>query len=84
MVRCEQPLGLYIPSLFMSLQLICGTSGGELAATAQSRQEQAVFALLVILGAITWGHVIGMLVATIATMDSEGVWFYNTLDALNA
>jgi hypothetical protein len=45
-VTCESPLNLFIASIYLSLQFICGATGGALNREAFNTQEQVFFALL--------------------------------------
>ena len=67
----------------MSLQMICGATGGDLHREAFNQQEQIVFAFLIASGALLWGQVIGTFVSVIANADPDTTWFRSTLDSLN-
>ena len=81
--RCMQPLQLYIATLYMSLQIICGTSGGSYDSMTYNLQEHIVFSCIVVIGAMLWGYVIGVFVITLNGMNPDIKWYRATLDQLN-
>ena len=83
-VRCESPASLFAAAVYFSLQMICGATGGELQRNAFNAQEQILFAILVIVGALLWGQVIGTFVSVIANARPDLAWFRSTMDQLNA
>ena len=50
-VRCVHTADLYVASLYMALQLMSGTTGGEFGYAVYSTAERIVFAMLVVTGA---------------------------------
>ena len=82
-VRCSGPGDLYMASAYMSLQVISGTSGGEFANEVYSTAERCVFCLIVVVGALLWGHVIGTFVTVISQYNPDLTWFRTTMDSLN-
>ena len=82
-VRCAMPSTVYAGAVFLALQIICGASGAQFAHTVHNFQEQCVFAVVIIAGAMTWGYVIGTLVSVISNFNPDLTWYRGTLDQLN-
>ena len=82
-VRCETPGALFVGAIFLTLQVICGATGGVLDRAAFNVQEQVVFCLVAAVGALLWGQVIGTFVSVIANANSEVQWFRLNMDRLN-
>ena len=82
-VRCSLPPDFYVVSVFLALQIICGTGGMPLDTENYSRTEQCIFACVVVLGALLWGYVVGTFVSVISNMSPDITWFKLTLDNLN-
>lgn len=83
-VRCETPARLFAASVYFALQMICGATGGELQRGSFNTQEQVLFALLTVIGALLWGQVIGTFVSVIANASPDLAWFRSTMDQLNS
>jgi hypothetical protein len=82
-VRCAQPGDTYVGALFFALQITTGLAGFDIEPTASSTEEKAVFALIVVMGALLWGQVIGTFVSVIANSSPDLQWFRTTMDHLN-
>ena len=54
--------------------MICGAAGGELEKGMFNTQEQLLFSVLVVLGALLWGHVIGTWVSVINNVNPDLKW----------
>ena len=63
--------------------MICGAAGYDLEREAFNTQEQLLCSLLVVVGALVWGHVIGTWVSVINNVNPDLKWFRNTMDSLN-
>ena len=63
--------------------MICGAAGYDLEREAFNTQEQLLCSLLVVVGALLWGHVIGTWVSVINNVNPDLKWFRNTMDSLN-
>ena len=82
-VVCEEPFKLFVASVYLTLQVICGATGGAIYRDAFNTQEQALFMVLCALGALLWGQVIGTFVSVIANAHPESMWFRSRMDQLN-
>mmetsp|Transcript_23740 Transcript_23740/g.47369 ORF Transcript_23740/g.47369 Transcript_23740/m.47369 type:complete len:853 (-) Transcript_23740:227-2785(-) len=82
-VRCYAHGDMYAAAFFMSLQLICGTSGGEFDGVIYNTVEHVIFATVVYIGSLVWGYVVGTFVSVLANSHPDLIWFRTTLDQLN-
>ena len=82
-VHCDSPERIYVASIYLTLQLICGATGGVLDREKFNVQEQLLLALLAAFGALLWGQVIGTFVSVIANARPDVTWFRSAMDQLN-
>jgi hypothetical protein len=74
-VRCASTNDLYVAALYMALQLMSGTTGGEFTFLVYSMGERVIFSLLIVVGVLLWGHVIGTFVTVIGQYNPDLNWF---------
>lgn len=77
-VVCEEPSSLFVAAFFLTLQVICGATGGVLNREMFNVQEQLLLALISSFGALLWGQIIGTFVSVIANVNSDVTWFRAT------
>lgn len=80
---CYSPAGLYVATFYITLQLICGASGGTYEAESFNTSEQLLFSFVAVVGALVWGFVIGNFISVIHNVNPDTQWFRSTFDSLN-
>lgn len=81
---CASTTAIYVATLSHTLQLICSMSGGEIDHFALNTQEQAIYMLMSVIGALLWGYVLATWVSVLSHSDPNGTWFRQTMDGLNS
>ena len=60
-----------------------GAAGGDLDHKAFNVQENCIYLVLAVLGALLWGYVVGTWVSILTNSNTETRWFHRTMDSLN-
>ena len=79
----DGPWALYSASVYWAVMTITSIGYGDIHATDRNVSEQVMNTFLMLLGAISWGHVIGTFCGVVATMSPHVTEFNRRMDDLN-
>ena len=80
---CMHPVDIYAAAFYWSVMTITSVGYGDIVATPHQPSEQIVAAVLILVGAFVWSHVVGTFCGIIATMNPGAKVFRATIEELN-
>lgn len=80
----DGPWALYSASAYWAVMTITSIGYGDIHATDNNISEQVLNTLLMLTGAMLWGHVIGTFCGIVATMNPHHAEFNRRMDDLNS
>ena len=82
-LRCAGSAESYVAALYWAVMTLTSIGYGDISATQGNMGEHVVATLIMILGAIGWGLVLGVIVGNLSNLDPDGDLFTQTMSELN-
>lgn len=82
--ECDDPVSLYLYSLYFATVTITSVGYGDMSASRYSQAEQIITTLMVLLGGLLWASLVGTFCGLTAQLDPEQRERRNQLSTLNA